>query len=78
MVSVQIGWEFPEEVSLKTEHAFATSRLVHHLTHWSWNKNTRPTQAKNKNKGGVGLMKVLVAEFKESKQRDHRANKLLH
>lgn len=23
-------------------------------------------------------MKVLVAEFKESKQKDHRANKLLH
>lgn len=54
MVSFGIGWEFPEELSLKTERIRARS-------------SPYPIELKqeHKGKGGQkkGLMKILAAEF---------------
>lgn len=54
MVSFGIGWEFPEELSLKTERVRARS-------------SPYPIELKqeHKGKGGQkkGLMKILAAQF---------------
>lgn len=55
MVSVGIGWEFPEELSLKSERVHARS-------------SPYPIELKQEHKAKAGqqkgLMKILAAEFK--------------